>query len=282
MSKLSEKVSAQILAKKIKPKSKWYFRSKNYLYWGGALLFLVLASLSAAMIRYFIGQAEPDLIPFNISPFFWTRYLIILPYLWIVLLTGFLSATYYYLHHTKNAYRYRFGSMGLMIVLGSLALAVVWSSSHMERDLHGFMAHKMDWYQEQFDYPSRLWQKPQAGFLAGEIQQLDLPTSLSLQDFDQQIWQVQISAETKTRNINDFKVGDKVKIMGEKQENFQFRAFGIRPWEHPIFPRGKNPPPCRDLNCRRFEPEFRMKKPNRPESNKILPKKEKKNLIPAY
>ena len=82
------------------------------------------------------------------------------------------------------------------------------------------------------------WTRPGDGLIGGEI--INIGTNeFSIKSFDGEEWKIVYNDRTEKNNPSEFSVGDKVGIIGKKNNDFSISAFSIR-----TFPEdwdGKNP-----------------------------------------
>ena len=84
-------------------------------------------------------------------------------------------------------------------------------------------------YQESVDPRYQVWNRPQEGYLAGEILDISLGDIL-IEDLSGNSWNVDIRDANIRRMVN-MQEAEKIKIRGSVGDNNTFKAVDILPWE---------------------------------------------------
>lgn len=225
--KFEKEILEKIEEKKIKPKPKWEFFLKNYLLWIFGVLSLVIGSLAVSIIIYMLLHNDWQVyksIHDNLLGFI----LVTLPYFWIVILTLFIIAADYNLKHTKKGYKYNLSwviiiSLGVNIIFGALLYNI-----GVGEALDDIMGEKAPFYEKVINRKVHMWDCPEKGRLVGEIIMVDSQEIFRLHDKENNIWTI-FHKDAEIFPILKLETGEKIKIMGENLENFNFQAYMIIP-----------------------------------------------------
>jgi hypothetical protein len=225
---ICQEVFNKIEGKHLKPKPRWEFLAKNYVFWGFFGLSIFIGSMAVSVIIYMAVNNDWDL--FERLDGNWVNFIFdSLPYFWLLLLVVFTFVAYYYLRHTKCGYRY-----SLLLVVGLTVSASIFFG--LLSFLAGFgefvdqdLQERMPLYQNFALNRARMWIQPERGVLAGTIKEFLNQNDFYLVDFTSQVWIVRGYAAIRNRKIK-FVSGENLKIVGEKIGDLEFKALDIRPW----------------------------------------------------
>ncbi|OJI08567.1 MAG: hypothetical protein COX02_00665 [Candidatus Vogelbacteria bacterium CG22_combo_CG10-13_8_21_14_all_37_9] len=226
---LSQKIITKIKTDKIVPRPRWQFLVLNSAWW-------FLFTLST-----FLGVIVFSLLFKNIADNDWQIYSAIgktltskiffsLPYLWLILLILIIYLAWRELKQTRGAYRHNLtlilaGSLSLSFFLGGLTYQLGFSD-RLERGLSTFIPQ----YQIYQIRSSGLWDKPEIGFLAGEITVVSDANNFLLKDVDKKIWIIEGQNIVWTGQAKP-KVRSLVKISGFLSDDHHFVAQSVRLWQ---------------------------------------------------
>lgn len=233
MNNLIEKTLNKIKKEHITPIPKWQFVLKKSFFWFVFGLMIVLGSLAFGIILLQINGLEWDVYSL-LSGSLLTFVMTVLPYFWFVLMCAFLALAYVHFRGSKTGYKYRpFLIVGLSllisIVLGGLLYATG-LSNRVENVLR-----MLPYYTEMQNMRSKMWMRPERGILAGEILEMYERDGFLLEDLEGSEWDID-AERAFIRHMVQLRVGVKVKIIGEKLGDANFRAVEIRPWFMPHRP----------------------------------------------
>jgi hypothetical protein len=225
---LSKQVLQKIKKEKIKPKARWYFTWKNYLIWGIGIFMILFGAFAFSLVLFAILGLNWGLR--HHAPFGQFKFcLFVIPYLWIVLFSLFAFSGYLLYRKTKKGYRQHFFLitgliLGMSIILGSV-VHLVGLGEHLEKRF----AHRIPRYRQFMPTKERIWTKPEAGFLGGEIIQVDTKIII-VEDLSRKNWEVGYSPETKIIKEVQLANGEKIKVIGRMTGENSFEAIIIGPW----------------------------------------------------
>ncbi len=222
---LAEKVIKTIENKNIKPRPKWEFVLKNYLIWTLAALALIVGSLAFAVIIYLIRNSDWDLYR-QISNG-WLEFVILtLPYFWLLVFIFLTLLAYYDFKHTKRGYKYRFHLIVMVTLIISLLGGIVFYNSGWAAYIDNVFEEKIPVYRQLTAHRYRIWQRPESGFLAGQIKKIINAHSFTLKDLNGKLWTI---TYYKKPAIMELKAGLKIKMIGKLTMPNKFEAAVIRP-----------------------------------------------------
>jgi len=228
MEKLSDRILREIKEKKVAPKPKMFFLLKNYSVWALFVLSIIVGGIAFLIILFNLINSDWDVYKYLGSGYFQYIFLI-MPYFWLVILGLFLFVAYYNYRHTKKGYQYKVYKVFLLSVVLSLVLGaglfVFGLGEEAEQEAVKFVPH----YQTLTGHRMRAWHHPEQGLLAGKIIKLENDHLFDLEDCQGVVWLVDTSEVEKEHLIKSVpKI--RVKIIGEKKGETQFKAEEIRPW----------------------------------------------------
>jgi hypothetical protein len=232
MNKLAEKIINQIKKEEIKPTSRWRFIVKDSFFWVIFVVSVAIGGIAIAIILNTLLNNDWDLY-MELSGDLAKFIVITLPYFWLVLLAGFVVVAYLNIKHTKKAYRQSFKIIVWGVILASFLLGLTFYNLGLASFLDRGLIQKLPpRFHQMMDSRLGVWQKPEGGFLIGEIQSLG-EEIMELRDFEGELWQISLTLELK-EILSKFLLhsNERVKIMGymdlEKCEKC-FSAVIIRP-----------------------------------------------------
>ena len=230
MNNISDKVFKRIKENNIKPKSRYYFITKNYFIWSIFGISILIGSLAFSMILFISKQLDWDIYPYLKENFLKTI-LINLPYFWLLFFCLFIGIAYYHFIHTKKGYQFKFISILLISLVVSIILGTSLYFNGFSESLEGIFLEKIPYYKNLVYTREKQWMNPQKGLLAGIIAEVELSeNSFILIDLENNRWKVDATEATwKGRLIPSLNL--KIKLIGKIQENYNFKALEIRPWQ---------------------------------------------------
>jgi len=248
MARIAKKVIEKIEEQHLKPAPRWQFKLHEVLLWVFFGLAVFLGSFAiAAILHNLLSNDWGAFAQLGKSPF---EYVFLsIPYFWIIVFAGLLALAFLDFKKTEGGYKFR----SIWIVLLSLGLSLIFGAS-----LFFFgIGEKTDRVFERapifnnFDTRPRLWNNPLENTLMGEITKVS-EKQIEIEDPQGNTWKVDLSLINK---LPDFEVGERIRIMGEKTSENEFKAKIIWPLNQPMF-RG------------RFQ-NFEMPTPNKNERNNL-------------
>ncbi len=229
LNNLAEKIIKTIEEKKIKPRPKWEFVLKNYFIWAAAIITLIIGGLAFAVIIYLIRNSDWEIYQqINSS---WLEFIILsLPYFWLLTFMALIAMAYYNFKHTKSGYKYRFHLIVVVVFLLSLTGGSLFYVFGLGEYVDKVFEEQIPVYHQLMAHRYKIWQQPENGFLAGEVEQIISPEKFKLEDLNGNQWLVSYQMDSKQWQI---KPGLRVKIIGKITSDNHFQAEIIKPFGYP-------------------------------------------------
>jgi len=249
MSKLSTNILKEIKQQSIHPIPRWKFLLKNYGRWVGFALFVLLGSISISVVIFMLTDHDWDIYRY-LNKSFMEYVLLSLPYFWFLLLSAFIAFAWYDLEKTKTGYKYGILKIGLVNIILSVVLGVIFFSAGLGIKIDKIFADNIPYYQtiHQYSRPS-IWQNPERGLLVGKITDIANDGSFHITDPADHSWLVECLKCILSGGFVE-ENGMIVKIIGNKISDQVFDASEIRFWN----PQG-------DRNIRYFLPNMPLPPP---------------------
>lgn len=228
MSELSKNILKKIKQQAIKPIPRWKFLLKNYGKWAGFALFVLMGSVSISVVIFMLTDHDWDIYRYLDKSFF--EYLLLsIPYFWFLLLSVFVTFAWYDLEKTKAGYKYGFLKIGLVNILLSVVLGIVFFYAGLGIKIDKIFADNLPYYQNIHQYARPdIWENPDRGLLVGKITKTIDENNFRVEDPGKNSWVVNcLNCIFRNRVAN--LEGAMVKIMGKKIDDGNFQATEIRP-----------------------------------------------------
>ena len=229
MEEVSKNTLQQIKKENIKPIPKWQFLLKDSLVWGLFAINLILGSIGFAISLYILGSNDV-LLDTSLVKNAWEWIILSIPIAWILLTILFVFIAYYNFKHTKEGYRFTVVKIFLMNIVVSIVLGVVMNGFGLSQKLNTIFSDNIPFYNHTMDLRSEVWMRPESGYLAGSIVDINSDTKiLKIEDLKGKIWDIQYQdATVKGRVV--LELGEEIKIVGNAVSDNVFEASEIRPW----------------------------------------------------
>jgi len=228
MKNLADKIASKIKSEEIKPKSKWIFLLKDYFIWSIFGFSIIIGGLAFVVILFIFTTSDWDMHRY-LEGGFGMHFLTVLPRLWIGTLILFLLVAYYNYRHTKSGYRYKAYLVVLASVIMSIAIGTGLFFMGLGSKIEQFFANNLPYYGGYMQHRVEMWNQPEKGLLAGEIVKIKSDDVLEVKDFNNTIWQIDVS-DALWRGGSVTQVGKQIKIIGTKKTDNEFIAQEVRPW----------------------------------------------------
>jgi hypothetical protein len=244
MTKLTKSVINKIKKEKIKPIPRWQFVILHILLWSAFLVAIALGAIAFSVIFRLVGGIEWEMIRrIGRGPIH--GFLLVLPYLWLVILGIVLYLAGKLFEKTKKGYRYKHIIIVLSSIAISLIIGMVFHFVGVGHSIEDSLMQNIRPYAEWREKRDRVLVVPDQGVLVGRVIDIKPDKELMIIDFMGAKWAVDIS---KAISKNDFQpqIGYPVGVIGEKIKEGAFRADMIMPFRPPkaldIKPRMLMPP----------------------------------------
>lgn len=238
---LSDSVLQKIKNEHIQPHSRSYFVFRTASLIGGGILFFVLGALASAIIFHFLNFNEAlDFVmdsPARFLKLFWIG----LPLVWLILIIVGGGLALHFSRKTKKGYKISLLVWAAIIFVPQVVAGFFLEQSQIGETADEIMATHMSFYKSIRQRRHELWSQSGEGFLAGTIVKIEDDKIFILDDLHEQEWKVDYS-ESKYRREEILTEGKKVKMIGEKISENEFKAERIGPWKGGRWKRPFQPP----------------------------------------
>lgn len=223
----SEKILKDIKEKKICPKPRWFFTVRNSAFWFLFIAAIFIGALSFAVIMGVLLDHDWD-IYLRMHKTFLQYILLSLPYLWIVCLIFFSWVAYRDFVHIKGWYHHSVYMIISICVLASLLLGIGLFYSGVGKKIDDILDSRVPFYGIMNVNKKKIWCQPKEGLLGGEITKItqDSPERFVVKDCHGREWIIE------RFGLKPFaiRIGDRIKIVGEKASENLFKAEELRRW----------------------------------------------------
>lgn len=237
MGKISSNVIDKIEKENIKPIGKWSFVLKRSFIWALFGINILIGSIGLAISIYLFEISDIFNLILSVNDFVEVLVLAI-PVIWVVLTIIFLIAGYLNFKYTERGYRFSFGRILLINILSILVLGILLHSTNTSEKLNNVFAESITTYNNIVDPRYKIWNRPDAGFIAGKILSVDKKEGESdvdnfqMEDLEKNTWNVDVS-EANVRARVKLEEGEEIKVSGNVIEEGQFEASDVLPWGNP-------------------------------------------------
>ena len=226
---ISNKVLEKIKKEHLKPKPKWEFLLKNYVFWSAFAMAIIIGGLVASMVIFKIINNDWDIarrlghhpVAFGFKT---------MPFFWIIIFAAFVFIAHYNFKHTKRGYRFKLP----LTIVASLLISVLLGFSFLGMGV----AKKMDEKAQKhlpflegtrFEQRMDMWSQIDKGVIAGEIIEIE-DGFIEIENLEGETWNINTKDVSK-KDLQDIEEGMIVGIIGEKGDDGNFNAEKIRPWK---------------------------------------------------
>ena len=242
---LEELILAKIKKNAIKPIPRWKFILLNVALWSLVVLAILFGSLALGVVLDILFGADWGILDHMAQGRF-SGFLLVLPYLWILVLVFTGTLAWKVFPHTRKGYRYTPRKILLMILIFSVAGgAVLWQTRVSHRADRWTLETLPPEMQFEQGLKNRFF-SPELGVLDGFIVEENIDEVL-LRDLFGEDWTVDIT------QIDQMPTEDHVLFFGEQTGEFTFEA------ERVLTPRGFLPEEFRPKKMKDFLEEVRIR-----------------------
>lgn len=229
MEEVTKNTLQKIKKENIKPIPKWQFLLKDSLVWGLFVLNLVLGSIGFAISLYILGNNDV-ILDSSLVTNIWEWIILSIPVAWILLTVLFLFIAYYNFKHTSGGYRFTVVKIFLVNIVISIVLGVAINGFGLSQKLNTIFSENIPFYNHTMDLRSEVWMRPESGYLAGTIIDIDSNSNmLKIEDLNGKEWNISYQNATVKGRVA-LELGEKIKIVGKIVTDNAFEASEIRPW----------------------------------------------------
>lgn len=235
MNDVSQNILEKIQKEHIKPTPKWHFMLKKSVIWALFAVSLILGSIAFSIILLQINDVEWDL--YEKAGGLLGFVFLVIPYFWIIFIIGFLLLGYYNFKHTDTGYKYNTFYVVLISIGTSMLLGTALYSFGISEHLEDKFLENIPFYKEMNFGKRQMWVMEERGLLGGKVIEIKNADEFDMEDFRGKLWLIKVENEQPLNLLPkpfkpNFKPkpGDLVKVIGEKESEYVFRAFDVRPW----------------------------------------------------
>lgn len=233
MSDLANKILQRIDEEQIKPVPGWKFSAKNGLFWTSWIVSVLVGSVAVSAGIFVMANAgwqyyeatHENLVTFFVES---------LPYLWILVLGGFIFFGYENFRHTKRGYQFRFVSILILSIGTSMAAGSVLYFVGVGQIFDQHVAAGIPFHQPVVEYQQELWERPEKGLLAGEVKNISEDYNwFTLSTFKGEEWTVYTSelSEPDFNTLSEFSQVRVIGLIDSDNTSNELVACIIFPWE---------------------------------------------------
>lgn len=225
MDKLSEKILNKIKEEGIKPTPRWNFLLKDAFFWFVFGLAVILGGLSFSIIFNSFLNNDWDLY-LQLQDSFFKFFIFSVPYFWLIIFSFLIFVAYLNLNKTKKAYKYSLPLTFGAVLFLSFFVGLSLYNSGLAFSVEEKLSRTFPQYGHIFHSPMMLWDRPEKGFLYGEVLSTE-DERIILEDFEGVLWEVTLSEQAfEIVPLSAFKQNLMLKIIGrEIKESCEERCF---------------------------------------------------------
>lgn len=228
LKEIESKILKEIKEKKIHPLSKYFFRVKYLGLWFLGIIFIILGGLAVSMVWTVLKYGDWD-IYFRLTDNLFFFIFLVFPYFWLLLFMAFALFAFWGFKKTKYGYRHKLIYIISVCIISVGVLAVFFQFAGIGRVMENFLADNFSSSYRKVNNMRGVWANPERGLLSGTIKSIE-NNEIKLDDFSGQNWKVNI-ADSRISSQVELKKDEKVKVLGEMQDENSFKAQEIRPWK---------------------------------------------------
>lgn len=230
---LQKQILDRIKAQQVRPTPKSFFRVRDYVLWGILGVSVAALSLGSSMVIMLIrgidrgvlgrlGLSLPEKLFYSI------------PFFWVAVTLAIAAVAYVNFKRTRRGYRVSAKQFAITAVVVGVALGTLMYALNISRYVDRAAVQNIPIYSSVVPLNTNGWFDPAHGLLSGSVKIKESDESFTLRDQNFDLWTV--SSKDASVNPEEFKFnsGDRVKIIGKKTGDFEFRAVEIRPFETQI------------------------------------------------
>ena len=224
---LTNKILERIDDDQIVPLPRWRFIFLRISFWLLAVISLIFGSLAVgATLFLFIDYHRHGLFA---VPRDMTDFLLMTPFIWIIVFVLFIAVARISIKHTKKGYRYSLRTIVSVSIILSLIFGFILNFVGIGKTTNEFF-NKILIYNFATHNSRNIWDRPVAGRLAGVILSVQGKNNFSIRDFNGHIWQVRLSTSKNDSFVP--KINSTVRISGLLESSSSvFIAYSIHEWE---------------------------------------------------
>lgn len=230
MGEISKKVLTKIKKEEIRPVSRLSFLLKNSSLWALFGISIIFGSIGFSIVLFMLERTDISTFVSSVnSPI--KLILISIPLLWVFLTVLSLILGYINFRNTQRGYRFEFIKVFLLNILSVVLLGFLLHLVGGSFFLNTLFEKNIPYYTQVADSRYAVWNRPQEGFLAGEIARIEEgDESMLIISLDDEEYTV-LYSDARIRPLANIEVGEIIKVRGKLLEENSFEAFDIMPWD---------------------------------------------------
>lgn len=230
---LQKQILDRIKTQQVRPTPKGFFRMRDYILWGLLGVSVAALSLGSSMVILLIrgidrsvfgrlGLSLPEKLFYSV------------PFFWVAVTLAIAAVAYINFRRTRRGYRVGIKQFAIKAGVIAIALGTLIYALNISRYLDRAAVENIPIYSSIVPFNTNGWFDPDHGLLSGSIKIKESDKSFTLRDQNFDLWTV--SSDDAAVNPAGFKFnsGDRVKIIGRKTGDLEFRAVEIRPFDMEI------------------------------------------------
>jgi hypothetical protein len=216
------------------PRSKVFFKTREYLVWFLWGLSVVLGALAVAVALFVVSYQKTGMYLHHGRGAF-DFFISSLPFLWVGVLVAMVLLAVFHVRHTKRGYRYPLWILTISSLVLSFAGGAVLHLLGVGKYADYHLGQNMRMYTSQEKMEKKLWHAPLEGRLIG-VQQAVMPLPIqgaSFTDIFGDTWELDTTELTDTERAF-LAEGTMVRLTGTTTDMSlrQFYVCAVLPWLH--------------------------------------------------
>lgn len=233
MYNISRKTLKFIEEREVTPQPRWHFLARDCTLWCLLAFLVVLEVIIVETMLYIFFDRYWDIYPFLGMGFLGYLFMS-LPYFWMILFFGVGWVVHQNVSRMRTGYRYPFYAILTGSVVGSMTIGSLLVYGGVIIEMHGLFTEQVPLYGRLVYSKEDIWDNADTGLLGGEItEEVKQGEAFMLKDFKGRNWK--IGKELAEPNIENFRKGSKVSLIGKKEGEDMFYAQDVRPWERLVY-----------------------------------------------
>ncbi|MBI5133953.1 MAG: hypothetical protein HZA81_01005 [Candidatus Taylorbacteria bacterium] len=228
---LQKQILERIQKERVRPTPRGYFKARDYVMW--FLLGVSVAALSVGfgMIIFMVKGADLALFEkLGLTASEKVAYSI--PFFWILSSLALAGIAFINFRNTRHGYRTSGRQFALISALIALTLGSIAYALNLTEFVDRVASKSIPVYNAVVPLNTNLWLDPERGLLSGHVRNKESDKDFMLRDSSGELWRVTGRGIAMPEGFS-FSSGDRIKIIGTKTSDAEFKAIEIRPWEDP-------------------------------------------------
>ncbi len=225
---LEKQILEKIRARGLRPTPKSFFKARDLALWVALGAFVAALSIGFGMIIFMVRGADLALFE-TLGLSASEKLLYSVPFFWIAATLAVGAVVYINYRNTKKGYKTSIGRFSLI----ALIITVILGSAIYALDITNYIdraASHLPIYNAVVPLNTNSWFDPDHGLLSGVVRNRESNSDFYLSDGRGTLWHVTGTFISMPRGF-EFHSDDRIKIIGTKTSEDEFRAIEIRPWE---------------------------------------------------